>query len=422
MSSKNCFLQDFFNYRNRFAMSSKIYVEDNLIVLPTLSSENCLKRLGDLWDCDTSTNVGENLFKNELDTNSITATQINSIDYQLIHNKSSADQIKTLKVDGELILDCLAGLVKVEERTHLTNQHERLNEREHLICHYTRETFLIYIDSNAETSIKSSVSQKISKRVLKATHFVRGIILGAQLQADIILNRKESKDKLDIDGKGLVKFTFGQVNPSVKASLSYLDTAENKDFTKEISIRSIPAIKVETKTISEMFDKIDDFDNRIEKQKYFQQYFDGVYGLPIKFILMPIKQFIDIDIEKLYIKLSDKMLKDFKEVLIKAKDFQTPCYISKKTLEQSPYLSMILSDDTSELAKDIIRFEETLRIFGEKTFYRSVETLRKYKIGEATQQNLFEIIKDFNEECASLDIFKKTIEFVEKGEGMFKLD
>jgi hypothetical protein len=221
-------------------MVEETYVEDSLITLPILSILNNLTKLGDLWDCHSSEIIGENLFDGTLDGDYVSASPIDALDYQLIHNKSSGDLIKSLKVGGELSLEFLAGLIPVKGSANYENEDNQTINREHVICNYTRETFSVFINHQAKSLINKMIENKILKGEIKATHFVRGIILGAQLNADIVISQNNKSNKTDFDGGICGKLVWGPINATAKANLSLLDKNENKDLSFNISVRSIP--------------------------------------------------------------------------------------------------------------------------------------------------------------------------------------
>jgi hypothetical protein len=205
-------------------MSSKTYIEDERIVLPIL--KDGVTRLGDLWDCNKSESIGENLFEDYLDGEYINVSPIDSLDYQLIHNKSTSDLIKSVKVEGEISLEFLTGLIKVKGSNDYNSNQNESTCREQLICHYQRNTFSVDAHTKSKDILNKTIFEKIMKNELKVTHFVRGIILGSEVRADIVLTRSETNNKTDVKGDFLVPIKYGPINASVKASLNYLDNVD----------------------------------------------------------------------------------------------------------------------------------------------------------------------------------------------------
>jgi hypothetical protein len=266
------------------------------------------------------------------------------------------------------------------------------------------------------------VVEKLTRKELKATHFVRGITLGAEVKADILVTQNESSNKSDIKGDVFGKLVYGPINASVKVKLGFFDSEDNKDYNKEINVYSMPYMKSEPKTVEEMFKMIEGVDDVVEKQKHFPGSGDKVVGVLIRFVLVPIKQFLDVKIEKLYLKLSDKVLKDFNEMLVKVQDIQVSGYIMRKVLNYNTSLSILINDSQSNLSLAINQYENYLRKIGIKYFEESIKALKLYKVQKSSVENLLEILNKFEIECNSSKELEKIAQFVEQGEGMvFKI-
>jgi hypothetical protein len=265
--------------------------------------------------------------------------------------------------------------------------------------------------------LNKSIVENIIKNKLKATHFVRGIILGSEVKADIVLTKSDVHNKTKIEGDLIEPIKYGPINASVKASLNYLDNDESEEYNKEISVHSVPTMKVETNSVKEMFKKIEEIDDRVAEEKHFPKKSDQIIGVPIRFVLVPIKQFLDVEIEKLYLKLSDKILKEFNEFLVQISDIQVFGYIFKKVLKSNYSLAMILNNPQSELSIKIFEYEKILREIGSRYFQESTESLKLYKKREIDVEKLLDICNRFNNECNSIEILLKIEEFVKQGEG-----
>jgi hypothetical protein len=399
-------------------MSSENYVEDSTIILPILPTLNNLSKLGDLWDCHSSEVVGDQLFKEDLDGEYISVSPIDSLDYQLIHNKSSSDLIKSFNIGGEMKLEILAGLIPVTGSANYVSEEKQQTSREHLICHYARETYSLYIKQNSRAIINELVEEKIIKGEIKATHCVRGIILGAQLNADIVITQKNLSSKTDFDGDICGKLTYGAINATAKANLKLLDNNDSKDYNLNISVRSIPTMRVETNSINEMFKKIEEIDSLVEKQKHFPKLGDKIIGLPIRFILKPVRQFIDVKIDKLYFKMSETVLKNINEFLVIIQDIQKPGYITERVIKSCRSLIKVIIKDRSPLNQEIYEYEKKLKKIGEKNFQKAVNELKKYKLNQSNVENLLKLKMEFDDECSANKILEKVSKFIDKGECM----
>jgi hypothetical protein len=247
---------------------------------------------------------------------------------------------------------------------------------------------------------------------------VRGIILGAQLNADIVIEQKNLFSKTNFDGDICGKLTYGAINATAKANLKLLDNNENKDFNLNISVRSIPTMRVETNSINEMFKKIEEIDSLVEKQKNFPKLGDQIIELPIRFILKPIKQFIDVNIDKLYFKMSEIVLMKFNEFLVTIQDIQKPGYIIDRVIKSCRSLIKVIIKDRSPLNQEILEYEKALKEIGVKYFQMAVHELKKYKLNQSSVENLLKLNTKFDEECSASIILEKVSKFIEQGECM----
>jgi hypothetical protein len=399
-------------------MTSETYVEDQSLIIPVLNDG--VTSLGDLWDCNQSKYVGENLFRTKLDGKYITASPIQTFDYRLVHNKSSSDRIKLVNVSGEVSLELLAGLITVKGSADYESDKKDSTRREQLICHYKREIFSINALPNSKDILNEFVVEKLMQKELKATHFVRGITLGAEVKADILVIQNDTNNKSNIKGDVFGKLVYGPINASVKAKLGFFDSEDNKDYNKEINVHSMPYMKSEPKTVEEMFKMFEKIDSIVEEQKHFRESGDQIIGVPIRFVLVPIKQFLDVNIEKLYLKLSDKVLKDFNEMLVKVQDIQVSGYIMRKVFNNNTALSILLNDLQSNLSLAIKQYESDLRNIGIKYFEESIKALKLYKIRKVSVENLLDLLNEFESECNTSKELEKIAEFVKQGEGILK--
>jgi hypothetical protein len=69
---------------------------------------------------------------------------------------------------------------------------------------------------------------------------------------------------------------------------------------------------------------IEEMDAEINHHQHFAEIFKGgsITGVPVRFALIPIKQFLDIKIEKFYSKLKDVTIVKFTEMLQEIQDFK----------------------------------------------------------------------------------------------------
>jgi hypothetical protein len=396
--------------------SSNIFIEDNTITLPVL--KNGVTRIGDLWDCHRSVIVGENLFNQNLDGEYVNASPIETLDYKLIHSRSTSEEMKTVKVGGEISLELLGGLIAVKGGADYKNDEKKSSKVEKLICYYERETYSVFAQSNAKQVMNQEIMEKILKKELRATHFVRTVTLGAEVRADIQVSSSDKKSFSDVSGHFFGKLTYGPISASIKATLGFLDSSDNTDLNMEINVHSKPAMKTQPKSIEQMFQMIESISTIVRDEKHYPKLGEKVVGVPIRFLLVPIKQFLKFDVEKLYIKMTEKVMQDFNEMLVKIHDYQVPDYISRLVLNQIPELLIILNDEQSVLSSEIRKYEKGLRDVCVDYFEKSINAFKQYKVGKTRVEALLEIRNQFESKCNSTEIHEKIIGFAEEGEGM----
>jgi hypothetical protein len=400
-------------------MSNQTYIEDCTITIPVL--KDGVTRIGDLWNCRESKTIGENIFKQNVDGIYVNVSPIESLEYQLIHSKSFSDKFKSFDIGGEVSLEMKAGLMKVKGLFDYDRYKDVLSIKEEIICNYSRETYSIYAQANADELLNDTVINKIINKKINATHLVRGVILGAEVRAEILVSQERTDKKHGVIGDLLGNIVFGPINALVKAKLCYLDSNDFGDFKKEINIHSIPSMKLEPKTIEEMFKMIENIGLQVDEHKHFPNNGDKVVGVPIRFILVPIKQYFKVKIERKYLKISEQICRDFNEMLVKVQEIQVPSYISRKILESNSNLALILDDPQSKLSNEIIEFEKNLHEIGRRYFEESVEIFKQYKTGQLSIDKLIDIRDRFEKECNTSEIFEKVLEFINSGESTYIL-
>jgi hypothetical protein len=396
-------------------MPQLLYVEDSSITIPVL--KDGVTRLGDLWNCHDSKFVGANLFNQYLDGVYVSASPIESLEYLLIYSKSASDKYKPLNIGGEVSIELLAGLIKVKGSVDYNSCNDDSCKIEQIICNYSRETFSVYVQSNAEKLIDEVVARKLINKEIDATHFVRGIVLGAEVKADIILSRNKTNEKNDLKSDILGNCVFGPINPLVKAKLTYLDSEGCENYKKVINVHSMPSMIIEPKTIAEMFDSIENIESQVNQHKLFPLCNEMIVGVPIRFILVPIKHLLEIDIEKLFSKISENDIRELEDMFIRVQDIQAPFNISKKIIESNPNLAIILDDPKSKFSIKIHDLERRLQEIGQRYFKELVEIFKKYKNGLKSIDDISDLRRRFENECNSCEILEQISNFINEGEG-----
>jgi hypothetical protein len=396
-------------------MSSEVYIEDNTITITAI--KDGVKRLGDLWDCTQSKYAGKNLFSQPLDGKYINANQVDFFDYRLIDCKSSSDEIKTSNLSEEVSLEFIAGILKRKGSPNFETDIKINSFSDHIICHYQKETSHIDVLPNSKDVLNEFAVEDLIKRNLKATHYVGGITLGVEVRADIFVNQKAGC--LDAYAQDIFrKVIFGPVNSKVKSKLEDFDSEDDKSYDKQIYVFSIPTMKSKPRTFKEMFEIIESAESFSDKQEFNPEHGAKVVGVPIRFVLVPIKQLVDVIFEKFYLRLPKKLLEDYYEMLVLIKNFQFPGWMIKNMLKSNESFKIIMKNTNSNLLKNIDEYEKNLIKSCSKYFQKATEALKNYKLKKASVRDLFQIEERFQLECDPLKVFEKIEVFVEQAEGI----
>lgn len=89
-------------------------MENSAIVLPTL--KDGVISLGDLWDCRSSTAVG-NLFDKPLTKDHLEAHPISVLNYNMQRVKKASDYVTEMHISVELGLECAGGAVQIKGKS-----------------------------------------------------------------------------------------------------------------------------------------------------------------------------------------------------------------------------------------------------------------------------------------------------------------
>ncbi|CAG8583093.1 17266_t:CDS:2, partial [Cetraspora pellucida] len=387
------------------------YVEDSSLSLPYIE-DNALS-LGSLWDCNLSKTIGFNLFEKQLTSDHLIIHPLKKLDYRLIHVKSTEDQLTSLKIDGAISIEILSGILKVEGN--YDNSFARNSNEEQLICEYNLDNYLVELLPKAKDAIDDIITSQLLEKKIRATHVVHGIILGAKVWADIRIRQHDTSKKMDANGYLIGDIPFGYVNASLKTSLKMLDS-KTSNHDMQITVNSKPPIKNQPTTINQMFNLIENIDACVQKEQYYKFIGPDITGVPIRFNLVPISQFLDIKVEKLYKQLKDSILENFRTMLIALKDYQSHEYIKRCVLRTEYRLQRILYDSQSKLSKDITEYQNDLKKTTSHYFEQTYEALKKYKVGNCSYEDLFQIMRDYDEsDFCIVKVYAKIEKFVSDG-------
>jgi hypothetical protein len=132
--------------------------------------------------------------------------------------------------------------------------------------------------------------------------------------------------------------------------------------------------------IDEMLRIIENIDSEIEKHKHFKEINEEIAGVPIRFVLVPIKNFIDnCNVEPKYGKLPDTTLNDYSTMLKNMLDFKAENCIRDRVFEGYRESGNIIFNRNSKISKSIKEYEDEINKFTNKFYPIAVNGLKYYR-------------------------------------------
>ncbi|RUP48911.1 hypothetical protein BC936DRAFT_143662 [Jimgerdemannia flammicorona] len=386
-----------------------LYVEDMSFTFPKLKDGVC--GLGDLWDCHLSKPSGSNLFTKEPEKGHMKAESLQNFDYRLTRVRSAEDKFKMANIGGAMSIELLSGLIKVEYDDAIKNASDG-----HLVVQYLLESYSVKLLPQVKEIVDDSVKNRLLSGEIKATHVVCGMTLGAEVNAHIFISRETSSR----EGKNRVlgKLAYGPIDTSLKAELELMDAENGGGHETRIIVQSKPPMKTQPSTIKQVFELVEKIDTHIAAERHFQIIDASITGVPIRFELVPVGQFLDLKLEKLYLQLHDDILERFRVILLALQDFRISGYVWNSVLEIEPRLHVILSDPKSPLSEQITIYEKELREAADIYFGRAYKALEAYKIARSKDVDLVKIVREYSAcEFSVMNVYAKIEEFVLSGKG-----
>ncbi|XP_061435665.1 uncharacterized protein LOC133360810 [Lethenteron reissneri] len=394
---------------------NNVYMEDVTIVLPI--TENGVCGLGELWDCHRSKSTHHNLFGKQLQKEHVIFHPLKTSNYNLTRLKNTEDHVKLVKLSGAMSMEFLSGLIKVEGCGEYNGNVTSSGNEEKLVCQYNLENGSVFLLPQAKTVINQTITDLLMNGNIKATHVVHGLILGAEVNAHIRVRNTETNKRDDIKGSVIGKLVFGKISASVKAKLELLDSDKAQNYETQIAIHSKPPMRQQQpSTIKEMFDLLEKVDTLVAEERHFKFIDPSIMGVPVRWVLVPIAQFLDVKVERLYMQIDETLREDFRTMLISLQDSRGPGCIKRRVLEKDNRLSLILSDPNSELSQNISKYENMLNKKMEFIFIRACKVLKEYKRAIATSSDLHAILQEYGtSDFSVVDLYAKVEDFVVDG-------
>jgi hypothetical protein len=186
-----------------------------------------------------------------------------------------------------------------------------------------------------------------------------------------------------------------------------------------------------------MLEVLEEVDVEIEKHILFEEINPKITGVPIRFVLVPLKHFIkDYEVSPNFIKLSDDNLNDYAQMLNDILDFSIENCIRNRVFENYPESGNIIYNKNSIIAQEIKKYEFKLNRFTKNVFPKAVSCLKYYKNGTTANFNnllnsladksvekvpensnkidLEKIIQWFNKEFKKYKVEENIVKFIKK--------
>lgn len=162
---------------------------------------------------------------------------------------------------------------------------------------------------------------------------------------------------------------------------------------KEVPVQDSNALGLpkerETK-IDEMLRVIENIDTLIENHKNFKEINEKITGVPIRFILVPLKPFLKYNPQNIttffeegrYAKLPDTILDEYSKMLKNILDFKAENCIRDLVYESYRDSGNIIFNKNSDISKEIKLYEDHLNEITDKFYPIAVNGLKYYRNGK----------------------------------------
>ena len=140
-------------------------------------------------------------------------------------------------------------------------------------------------------------------------------------------------------------------------------------------------LEKDSQTVGEIKKLIENIDADIRKHNHFVKIKDtNITGVPVRFALIPIKQLLDIKIEKLYVKLKGTTIDKFTVMLQEIQDFNFFNCIRNRVFDSYSVSGNIIFNENSEILKSIGNYKNGLINITTEFLKKAMDTLKEYKI------------------------------------------
>jgi hypothetical protein len=152
--------------------------------------------------------------------------------------------------------------------------------------------------------------------------------------------------------------------------------------------------------INDIIEAFKTMDEDLNKHKGNKECGLKLKGVPIRFTLIPISSFIDLDniIEKLYINLKKQTIDKFSKILNHIRDFNIPNCIRNRVFDTYSDSGTIIFNIKSKICEEIRVYENVLIEITNKYLCEAGELLKNYKIKKVEEEKISEFVLQFENE------------------------
>jgi transcriptional regulator of heat shock response len=123
----------------------------------------------------------------------------------------------------------------------------------------------------------------------------------------------------------------------------------------------------------------------------------------------------------LYRKLNNREFEEFESMLIRMCDIRNPNYVTKELMKVYPEIFIILDDQSSQLTKEIIKYENEIRATATEFLLKASELLQNYKRNISSIGQLLELVKEYEDKCQSNVVKDKINKFIITVKGYYSI-
>lgn len=241
--------------------------------------------LGDLYDAHTGQFLGGNIFSGALPQDAVSTVDRHSQKYSFDHKNSYSSALNNWHVEGELKLNILSGLVKIEGKgkyMNTTNTNSQL-KRITLVSKLQTKREILQI---SRASLQSIICQPAFTEP-RATHALTQILWGASVSVTFDEEANKSDKKKEITGSGAASVGEGIakfVDPSASAEIKRMKEKVTNGSTIKIALEGDVAFGIPS-TIDEAMQMIKTIPDKIKELN------DGK-GVQVGFIFTPLERIV----------------------------------------------------------------------------------------------------------------------------------